>query len=306
MAFGCGGARPVADADGRTRWEMEGVELAVEFGQPRGEVTAEALDAWVRRATLMVSDYCGGQFPVPRLDVDIVTRSGGGLGWGQHWGGERVMAMAGGRTTLRGLRRDWVLVHEMLHLAYPSLPRRQRWMREGMSTYLETVVRARCRVLDEEEVWRRWCRQMPLGLSRPGDRGFDLTPSWGSIYWGGALFWLRVDVELRRATEGRLGLRELVIGTLARGGDARRTWRIPRVLRTAEEITGTPVVADLYAQMALAPTELDLFAWFAELGVDWDGENVQLRDDAPLAAIRRAMNAPEGPPLPPMPGAPTE
>ena len=36
---------------------------------------------------------------------------------------------------------------------------------------------------------------MPLGLSRPGDRGFDLTPSWGSIYWGGALFWLVVDVE---------------------------------------------------------------------------------------------------------------
>lgn len=285
---------------------MEGVELAVDFGRPVGELTPAALEAWVRRATLMVSDYCGGRFPVPRLDVDIVTRSGGGLGWGQHWGGERVMAMAGSRTTLGGLRRDWVLVHEMLHLAFPSLPRRQRWMREGLSTYLETVVRARCRVFGEREVWRRWCRQMPLGLSRPGDRGFDLTPSWGSVYWGGALYWLRVDVALRERTGGRVGLRELVIGVLARGGDARRTWAIPRLLDEAESITGTDAVAELYEQMALAPTNLDLDAWFAELGVTWDGEEPSFDDGAPLASIRRAMYAPAGPRLPPMPGAPSE
>lgn len=295
-------ARAKQGYDGRLRLRLSHASLAVRLGRPRGALSRRALIAWVRRAAIMVSDYCGGRFPVREVEVDIVTRPWGRLGWGQHWGGRHVMAMAGGRTSLRGLRRDWVLVHEMLHLAFPRLPRRQRWMREGLSTYLETVVRARSGILSEREVWAKWYDSMPLGLARRGDRGFDITPSWRSTYWGGALFWLRVDVELRRSTDGRVSIRDLVRRLLSVGGNATQRWSVERLLRQADALTGTHVMSALYDDMARRPSTVDLDALFAELGVAPSARGVRLDDRAPLAAIRRAMVKRDGPRLPPIPG----
>jgi hypothetical protein len=143
--------------------------------------------AWVRRSAETVTSYFG-RFPVPSLQVTVMTESSGGLHWGQHWGGKRIRVWAGKETTERTLDRDWVLVHEMLHAAFPDLRRRHRWMQEGLSTYLEPVVRARAGHLTEREVWVDWVDSMHHGRPKRGDEGLDRTATWGRIYWGGALF----------------------------------------------------------------------------------------------------------------------
>ena len=34
------------------------------------------------------------------------------------------------------LRRDWVMVHEMVHLALPDMPERYAWLSEGLAVYI--------------------------------------------------------------------------------------------------------------------------------------------------------------------------
>jgi hypothetical protein len=42
-------------------------------------------------------------------------------------------------------------------------------------------------------------RDMPKGLPQAGDQGLDNTDTWGRKYWGGAMFCLMADIEIRRS-----------------------------------------------------------------------------------------------------------
>jgi hypothetical protein len=66
-------------------------------------------------------------------------------------------------------------------------------------------------------------------------------------------------------------------------------WDISRVLTTADAAVGVPVMTELYAQMKDQPYAPDLPALWRSLGVEAQGSTVRISDQAPLAAIRRAI-----------------
>ncbi len=253
----------------------------------------EVIRAWIKREGETVADYLGG-FPVPSLEVTVVSRPRrGGVVFGTHNDGRWIRLFLGSTATERSLEGDWVLIHEMLHAAFPDLDADHSWMQEGLSTYLEPIVRARRGDLSEERVWAFWVDKMGYGRPRPGDRGLDHTHTWGRTYWGGAIFWMMVDVELRRETGNRQGLGDAIRGVLRAGGNGREHWSTDQVARVCDRSTGTKVVSRLYAEMAEAPGDVDLDALWRRLGVHPQADgSVELDDTAPDAAIRRAITAP--------------
>lgn len=259
--------------------ELEGEEPPIEV---------ERLADWTERSAQMIADYYGGTFPVPDLEITIVPGRQRGVGFGQHWDGRWLRVWVGRGTRDEELHDDWVLVHEMLHACFPDLDDDRRWMQEGLSTYLEPIVRARSGNMTEQDVWEKWTDSMHYGRPRAGDRGLDRTHTWGRTYWGGALFWLMVDVELRRRTKGRVTLQTALRGFVARGGTGRVDWSAAKVIKVGDRVTRTKVFSDLYAKMALAPGDVDLDALWKELGVvaQTDG-SVTFDDTAPLASIRQ-------------------
>jgi hypothetical protein len=52
---------------------------------------------------------------------------------------------------------------------------------------------------------------------------------------------------------------------------------------------GLDVLEKLYAEWKDAPVQVDLAAMWKELGVDASGGTVALKDDAPMSAVRRAI-----------------
>jgi len=115
------------------------------------------------------------------------------------------------------------------------------------------------------------------------------TRTWARTYWGGALFWMVIDFELRKRTDNAQSLQTALNGIVARGGTARVDWTPQKVVRVGDEVTGTTVFTDVFAELALAPGEVALDEVWAQLGVIPEGDRARLDDGAPLAGIRRAM-----------------
>ena len=130
---------------------------------------------------------------------------------------------------------------------------------------------------------------MPKGLPQPGDRGLDRTPTWGRTYWGGALFWLLADVEIRRKSGNRKSLDDALRAIVAEGGTGSSTWPEERILRRGDAAIGMPVLETLHERLGSRPETTDLEALWRQLGVVRRGKSVVFDDAAPLAAIRRAM-----------------
>ena len=132
-------------------------------------------------------------------------------------------------------------------------------------------------------------RDMPKGLPRAGDEGLDNTDTWGRKYWGGAMFCLFADVEIRKRTGNRLGLQDAMRGVLAAGGSHEVDWPIERILSTADKAVGVDVLTRLHQEWGSKPVAPDLDALWRDLGVKGQGEGLEFDDSAPLAAVRKSI-----------------
>ena len=164
-----------------------------------------------------------------------------------------------------------------------------------MATYVEPIARAQLGQLSAQRVWGDMVDGLPKGLPRDGDEGLDRTHTWGRTYWGGALFYLLADVEIRRQTGNRRGLQDALRAVVAADGNISHSWPVAKILATGDQGTGTHVLEDLYAQLKEAPAPTDLAELWQRLGVKVQDGAVSFDDTAPLAAIRRAITAPAHP-----------
>jgi hypothetical protein len=177
----------------------------------------------------------------------------------------------------------------MVHLAFPDMDRSHHWIEEGLSTYVEPLARLRIGEVTPEQVWGDLVRGLPQGLPGSGDEGLDRTHTWGRTYWGGALFCLVADVEIRKQTKGERGLEDALRGIQSAGGAITQSWQIDRALDAGDRATEVKVLATLYEQMKATPVNTDLKSLWKELGVELRGGRVVFDDSAPLASVRKAI-----------------
>lgn len=288
-----GFAAVAADEPSTRTIDAQGAHVTVDFQSTDFEHGTAPIVAWIERSMEIVARYYG-RFPAKELRIRISSGRGDGVGNGTTYGMRVpfIRLQIGRSATAEDLRDDWVLVHEMVHLALPEVGDDHVWLTEGLSTYVEGIARVQAGELRPERVWLEQMRSMPKGLPRAGDEGLDHTHTWGRTYWGGALFCLLADVEIRKKTSNRFGLRDAMSAVLRGSGGVSFEWPMERVLKTGDEATGTTVLQDLYAQMKDKPVSPDLDALWKQLGVRESGDGVELVDDAPLAATRKAIMTP--------------
>jgi hypothetical protein len=255
------------------------------------QLSNQDLMKWVGWASDSVSTYYG-RFPVPTVALHIVPTDGRGVRGGKTFGaknGGRITIHVGDASTMDDLTSDWMLTHEMVHLAFPSVEDDHHWMEEGSATYVEPIARVRAKHLDAHEMWFELVRDLHQGLPASGDKGLDNTHTWGRTYWGGALFCFLADVEIHKQTNNRKGLDDALRGILSAGGDIRYDWPLEQALKIGDEATGVSVLVLLFQKMKNQPYDVDLPAMWKELGVERDGNTVQFIDSAPLAKTRDAI-----------------
>jgi hypothetical protein len=252
-----------------------------------------ALDRWIDLSARAIDAYYG-HFPVKRLLLVITPASFGGdtaEGRTLAGGGATILLGVSERMTPADTTRDWVLTHEMTHLASPSLPRTQHWLEEGIATYVEPIARAEVGTITAEEVWRGLVDGLPNGEPVEGDRGLDNTHTWGRTYWGGAMFCFVADVEIRKRTQNRASLETALRGVLDGLGSGETRATLDDFLRAGDRAIGVPVLEELHARLGGKAETIDLAKVWSDLGVRDANGKIAYDDAAPSAAIRRAMTA---------------
>ena len=266
-------------------------ELSITFNGATADLTQPELIAWVNQCATAVARYFG-RFPVSRARLDIAVREGrrgvpGGRTWAER--GVHTRIVIGQHTDVGDLRNDWVLTHEFAHYGFPNMPDRHHWIEEGLATYVEPIARVAVGTQDAPTAWFEMLRDMPQGQPKSGDEGLDNTHTWGRTYWGGAMFCLVADVTIRKNTHNQKGLRDALRGIVAQGGNIEVQWPIERALEAGDKAVGGNSLMSLYAQMGGKPVPVDLPALWKELGVARQGDTAVFDDQAPLAAIRKAI-----------------
>jgi hypothetical protein len=271
--------------------EIQGSVLCLRIDDPSPS-RRQLLHTWALRSANIVANYYG-RFPAPLVVLNLQSMEGAGVGGGRttNDSGLVIEASVGREATAATLSDDWVLVHEMVHLALPEVGRRHNWLAEGLATYVEGIARAQYGNRDIADVWAESRHSMPMGLPRSGEGGMDQTPTWGRTYWGGALYCLQADVAIRERTGNRVGLQTALRAILRETGGYGFERNIDEVLRIGDAATGTRALEDLYQQSKTTAQAVDLDSLWSRLGVPTDPKTQPFDDHAPLAAIRIAITA---------------
>jgi hypothetical protein len=276
--------------------KVSGATIDVTLPDGPMKLSQDELLGWVKNSASTVADYYG-HFPVPHLTLKIRSANGSGIRHGVTYprDGGLILISVGRDADIAATKDDWVLVHEMIHLAFPSMDDDQHWIEEGISTYVEPVARAREGGMAVKEVWGTFVRDMPKGEPGPDDQGLDNTHTWGRTYWGGAMFCLLADVRIHERTRNRKGLEDALRGINRNGGNINEDWDIQKTLALGDKATGTTVLRDLYRAMRDKPAPVDLDQLWTKLGIQMKDGSVAFNDQAPESNIRKAITAPPSP-----------
>src|SRR5229473_4571201 len=116
------------------------IDIRIESSTLR--MPAKDIFRWVKSAAESVTAYYG-RFPIPQVLIRITPFEGRGIRNGMAFGdqGGRITIRVGNETSPAEFASDWMLTHEMVHLAFPSMDERHHWIEEGIATYVEPIAR---------------------------------------------------------------------------------------------------------------------------------------------------------------------
>ncbi|HEX2873552.1 MAG TPA: hypothetical protein VHP33_19975 [Polyangiaceae bacterium] len=274
--------------------DIDGARLEVTRLDSSLDRSFDELNAWIAKSADAVHDFYGA-FPVPRASVMLLPvpgRDGVVFGKVLPESEPAVALLVGQHAPTKALYSDWILVHELFHLGFPSFFDEGKWLDEGLATYYEPIIRVRAGLYTEAELWKELAASMPQGLQAFERQGLEHATDFRGIYWGGAIACLVADVEARKRDVKRgleVGLRALRDS----GANACEVWSLADTIGTIDKALGAPTLAPIAAAHARRGSAFDLQALLRDLGVSVNANgSVKLSDHAPLAAVRRAITVP--------------
>lgn len=189
-------------------------ELRFQFDDAFTRTEREKLVVWITDVAAGVESLVG---PYP-FDVRIRfvrSRSSEPVPWANTLRGrtQGVRFHVDPGFSLDELRADWTAPHELSHLILPYLGRDNSWFAEGFASFMQHQVMYAMGTLDDRSLAHRYRER--LGAAERDydypDRPFvDVGPrlraerKFPTMYWGGAVFFLRVNEALEREKQRSL------------------------------------------------------------------------------------------------------
>ena len=99
------------------------------------------------------------------------------------------------------------------------------------------------------------------------------------MYWGGAIFMLLADLEIRGRSQGRQGVEDCLREILREGGDATRVVGLDWMIDSCDRAIGGTTIRSLAQKHVWSQAPVDLAAIWRRLGIDRRDDGHVLLDD---------------------------
>ncbi len=200
------------------------------------DVRAPPVERWLGDAWRAVRSLVPSARP-PRVQVWLRAAPGSreavAFGLVSRGGGPSVMFFVDPDATPDLLARDWQATHELVHLVHPVFLDRDAWLREGLATWYQEVLRARSGAQTASSAWSTILDGLTLGATEGSGATLEeesasmgRTHRYHRVYWWGVAVAMTLDVTLRTGVTWR---------SLARRGDARALRRVSARARARVE-----------------------------------------------------------------------
>lgn len=223
-------------------------------------------------------DYFGGD-PLSKRYLVIVNQ---GVDDGGAYASSFSQLISGDATAENRIGWGFVMSHELLHfwngLSLVRKDNRDEWFNEGLTDYITLVTQANNGLLDQNRFqWRMENIARRYLFARLGqhlamtvrEAGADKQPNRELIYGGGALTGFALDVELRKASDGRIGLPQLIQSLYGEFGKPGQTYSLEDVERHAQALTGRDF-REFFAHAVESKDYFDARPWFEDVGLRLD------------------------------------
>jgi hypothetical protein len=242
----------------RQSFSVTGVQVDVTRLGPRP--SDDDVRRWISRA-MQATASVGDRFPRDRAHFFVVPVQSQEkpvvFGMVRRGGGSSVLLVAASDANLEELEGSWVAVHELSHLWMPPLHAEDRWLSEGIATYLQEVLRARCGMQSGERAWTRLAEGFARGRRSGTGRvlanesqNMNRTGAYHRVYWAGTAFALEVDVRLRESSGGEMTLLRAIADSQRVWGNEARPVPASTVLGTLQDLSGAEFIEALAEQYA--------------------------------------------------------
>lgn len=257
--------------------DVGGVKLTFVLGKRYRESRALFVELLSRQMN-SYREYFGGD-PLSKRYLVIVNQ---GIDDGGAYASSFSQLISGEATAENRIGWGFIMSHELLHfwngLSLVRKDSRDEWFNEGLTDYITLVALANNGLLDQnrfhwrmENIARRYLfARIGQGLSMTvREAGENKQPNRELIYGGGALTGFALDVELRKASEGRIGLPHLIRSLYAEFGKPGLSYSLEDVERHARALTGKDF-RDFFAHAVESTEYFDARPWFEDVGLRLD------------------------------------
>ena len=256
--------------------------------------SSDALRAWIAEAMRAVAKFYGDTVS-KEVVITLVPVAGssdpGVFGTVVRRGTPSVLIYFGADCTNLTMAADWVAVHELFHIGNPLVENRIPWLSEGVTTYYQDILRMRAHVMSAEDGFgdlydgfRRFCQPESLVSIGEESRQLPDTHRYTRVYWGGACVAFLADVAIRARTAGKRSLDDAMLKLRRQSLDA--PLDEAAIIAVLDEEVGDRQLSRWLSARRLLP----VVDWLRRLGIEPTGPaSVRFHDDAPLAAVRKAM-----------------
>jgi predicted metalloprotease with PDZ domain len=176
----------------------------------------------------------------------------------------------------------YVMAHELLHfwngLTLVPKDANEEWFKEGGTDYLTIATLARNGLIDEALLFKRLenvPRRALIARHAQGlkmsvrEAGFDKQPNRQLVYGGGSLAALAFDVELRKRSQDRVGLPDVLKQMMREFAAPSRTYTLADIERIAQSLTGSDF-RSFFAQSVEGTGDFDIRPAYAAIGLRMD------------------------------------
>jgi hypothetical protein len=215
-----------------------------------GALEQEPIQRWLRSA-IRVATLSDGEFPRERMQAIVLPSEPSSepvqFGMVARGGSASLLLIVSTDADEPALRHDWVLPHELSHLLLPYVERDHSWLSEGFATYYQEVLLARAGLASEDRALQRLADSLRSVSAQAGQTPLveecarlEVTRDYRKVYWGGAAYWLNIDVALRRRG---IVLDEL-LASIRRRADARDLWTARQLVEELDALAGTRLFSE--------------------------------------------------------------